>query len=167
MTLAVSASNLKEKFVPNFPKAKPRELNWMGRIVEWIRKSQQEGFIYRISVLVFTVLISVALIISIILSPIFIYGFREYILQQERARYDQMHHELVKMAEDFGTQNFLRGRLNPLDAASINVKRSTRKKLIKNLSLNSEEAKKISDRELVKRIAAMNDQFLDQAKLYI
>lgn len=167
MLSAVNMPDTKEKFIPNFPTVKPRELNWMGRTVLWIRESENQGIIYRTSVFVLTFIVSVFLVVSIVFSPIFIYGFKEYILQSERERYDRMHSEIVEMAKDFGRQNFLRGRTKIFEEATIQIGTKARKEIVETLELKLNDAKGISDYDLLQRIVLKHDHFLNNRKISI
>jgi hypothetical protein len=157
----------KDTFIPILPKLPPRELNWMGKIVSWIRDAPNNGIIYRIVVVTLAIFTSFILIVSIVFSPLFIYGFKEFIRQSERTRYDKKYNELLQIASEHGRQSFLRGRLAFFDTIDINLWSETRKRIIKDLDLKKEGARHYKDIDLVRMIAAKYDDFLDRYDLKI
>ncbi|NGX59448.1 MAG: hypothetical protein KR126chlam3_00599 [Chlamydiae bacterium] len=153
----------KDSFIPNLPKMNPRDLNWMGRFVDWIRDAENYGSFYKVYVYALTIFTSMLMVISIVLSPLFIYGFKEYIRQCERARFDKEFDSLHQMATEHTWQLFLQGRLDPLKNVDASLSRSERDHIIKDLELKKEDAKKIKDIDLL-RMAAK--KYPDYISLY-
>jgi len=146
-----------------------REFNWMGRVVHWVRDSKEHGIIHHTVVTTLAIFTSFALIFSIVLSPLFIYGYKEYIRQCERAVYDQKYKELLKIATEHGTQSFLKGRITPLVTANFSLgwTNMTRNRIIKDLDLNRGEAAILSDRDLLLRAALKFDNVIQRYGLKI
>lgn len=151
-----------QDYTPDLPELKTCELNWMGRIVEWIHSSKSQGWFHHAVVSTIMIVVSSILIFSVVLSPLFIYGFRKFIIQQERARHDQQFEHLLEMAKGAGRAQFLRGRLDPLDKLSVPLRSSTRNQIIRDLELSSERAKTISDKDLLLSAAIKFDNYLER-----
>lgn len=164
-TITVPVS--KDSFIPELPKMKPRELNWMGRIVNWIRDAENYGIIYRVVVNTIAIFTSMLMVVSIVLSPLFIYGFKEYIRQCERALFDKKFDTLLQMATEHGRQFFIKGRLAPLDTIDISLWASTRRRMVKDLELKKEEAQNLKDIELVRMVGCKYDDFISRYGLKI
>ena len=132
-----------------------------------ICNAEKHGIIYRVIVFTLAIFTSFFLIVSVVLSPLFIYGFKEYIRQCERQRYDNKYKKLLQIAKEHGTHSFLKGRIAPLDTIDINLWGSTRKHIIKDLELKKEELKGLSDKVLVRMAATKYDDFLERYNLRI
>ncbi|MDN3506810.1 MAG: hypothetical protein P0S96_06240 [Simkaniaceae bacterium] len=141
----------KENFIPTLPEMPQREYNWMGRIIYWVRDSKEHGIIHHTVVTTLAVFTSFALIFSVVLSPLFIYGYKEYIRQCERAVYDRKFKEVLQIATQHGTQSFQKGREDPIKTANISLgwTNRTRNRIIKDLDLSREAARELSDKELL------------------
>ena len=150
------------EFTPGLPKLKPRKLNWMGRIIQWIHQSEQRGWLQHSIVSTIAIFVSFFLLFSVVLSPLFVYGFKEFIRQQERARYDKNFSKLVAIAADNNRIQFLRGRLDPLSKINISLTSSARKQIIRDLEPYFPDAKTKTDRELFLAAALKFDNFLER-----
>jgi len=153
------------EFTPDLPEMKPRKLNWMGRMVEWIRLSEERGWFHHSVVSTIAIIISGLLLFSVVLSPLFVYGFKEFIRQQERARYDKSFANLVNIANEANRTQFLRGRLDPLTKLDISLTPSVRSQIIKDLELLKDGAKEITDKQLLLRAALKFDNYIERYHL--
>ncbi len=151
-----------DAFVTKFPVTPPAKLTWMGRIVRPLAEVGERGVIHQTILKTVAIIISIFLCISVVFSPIFIYGFKEYIKQTERARFDTLIQERTDQAIDHAQQAFLQGRLAPLDKINVSLTRGTRNQMLRDLGYQpkSEKAKKIFDEDLIRMIAVKNGNFL-------
>lgn len=153
--------------VQKFPELPKPSYGFFGRIVYWIRDANNHGVLWRTIVTTTALVVSLLMIVSIVLSPLFIITFREYIKQNEKARYDAEYKEVLAIAKDQARQNFMRGRLAPL--RDLDVKfwpfSNKRKKLIQLLDLPPQEAKKYSNIELVRMVALRHNDFIHRCNL--
>ncbi len=163
ITLPIS----KDLYIPNLPKMNPRDLNWMGRFVDRIRDAENYGSFYRVYVYALTIFTSMLMVISIVLSPLFIYGFKEYIRQCERARFDKEFDSLHQMATEHGRQLFNQGRIAPLKTIDISLSGSQRDQMIKKLGLEKAEAQNHKDIDLLQMVACKDDDYLSPYGLTI
>jgi len=67
----------------------PRSLNWLGRTVEWIRHAESRGVFRKVLIYTLAFFTSILLCLSLVGLPLFVLGFKEYMIQKERSRYDQ------------------------------------------------------------------------------
>ncbi len=160
--------HLSEKgFAPNLPPLKIRELNWMGRTVKWFRDCREEGGIQRIIVLGLAIFTSIFLITSLVFCPIFLYGYKEFITQEERGRLDFWRVRLHQIATQNARFEFLRGRRTPLANTYLKLPETTRKRMIHDLNLNETEASRKTDHELLCMAATKHDHYLERYSLKI
>ena len=150
------------KFTPDLPEMKPRQLNWMGRLIEWIRLSEDQSWFPHSIVSTIAIFVSGLLLFSVVLSPLFVYGFKEFIRQQERARYNKNFAKLVDIAADNNRVQFLRGRLDPLSKLDISLTYSARSQIIKDLELTRQDAKEKTDQELLLAAALKFDNYIER-----
>lgn len=137
----------------------------MGKFVEWIRSSRDAGLIQKVTVLTLMLFLSIFLIGSIVLSPFFFYGFKEFIRQDERSHYEKWEKHLIEVATQHARHEFLRGRATPLTNETFTFKPLTRKRVLHDLELKPEEAKEKSDLELLRMAAAKYDNYIDRYEI--
>lgn len=158
VTLPISSRD----FALDMPSFAPRKHNWMGRVVQWIRNAENQGLFHHALISTIAIIVSVALLCSVILSPLFVYGFKEFIRQEERALYEKKFASLLEIAEQNNRNYFLKGRLDPLSTLDISLVGSARKQMIKDLELPKKEAKDKTDRQLLLEAALKFDNYLDR-----
>ena len=139
----------------------------MGRIVSFIRAQDASNVIYRIFIQALAILISFALCLSIIGTPLLLYGFKEYIVQMERARFDHLYVELHSVCTEHAKHQFLKGRLGPLDEIDVKLRSSTRQQMIRDLKIKPEKGKKKDDIELLRMAAVKYADFFVRYHLTI
>lgn len=154
-------------FIPTLPNLEVRKLGMMGKVIRWIRDSRQEGFIYRITVLTLSILTSMVLLGSIVLSPIFIWGYKEFMIQEQ----DDFFHPWKKNIRDCAMEHvkfqYMHGRIAPLDACKISLSRATKKRIVHDLELSEEITKQISNRDLLKLASLKYDNYLERYDLMV
>jgi len=158
-----------DAFVTKFPVTPPAQLGWMGKLVRPLAEVGTRGVIHQTILKTIAIIVSIFLCISVVFSPLFIYGFKEYIKQTERARFDTLIQERTDQAIDHAQQAFLRGRLAPLDKIQFPLSKITRNQMLKDLKKDpkSEEAKQILDEDLLRMIAVKDHNFLGRYGLSI
>lgn len=154
-----------DAYMPSLLNIEKRQLNWMGRFVEWIHDSKKKGWLYHSVVSASMIIFSTILVCSVVFSPFFIFGFKEFIIQKERARYDAHFEKLSVNARDHAQYFFNRGRIDPLESLShLYLKPSTLEDIREDLPPSS---KSKSDLELLKEIATRCHNFLEHYDLQI
>lgn len=104
----------RDTFAPNFPPMEPHKPNFTTSFVQWIRKIDDgHSLIYKVTAHAFVILLSIVLLSSVIFSPLLLYGFKEYIQQEERAFYDQKYNHLKEYAKDHIWYWYNRRRFSP------------------------------------------------------
>lgn len=151
-----------------------KELNWMGRIVYWIRSSNSQGIIIRVVVHTVAILIALALAVSIIGTPILIYANREIVRQEERSRTDHKFEVMSENYKDHAHQEFLIGRTGALDGFSPRLGWFTRRAMIrdlKKLGLDQESSsvplEKLQDIDLLRIVAIKYENYITKYGLRI
>jgi hypothetical protein len=152
---------------PELPELEPRNPNWMGKIVQTIRSFEHSGIIQKVFIYTITLFVSLFLVTSIIFSPLFIYGFKEYIRQSERSAFDKRYLHLLNIATEHGKHRFLTGRLAPLDNVRISLGWGARKQMIRDLELSPDEAGKMKDIDLVRCVAIKYDNYIKRYNITI
>ncbi len=154
-------------YVPILPKPESRKLGGMGKIVHWIRNSRTEGMIYRVSVLSLAIISSMVLLASVVLSPIFIWGFKEFMIQEQEALFIPWRRNLRDCGMEQSQHQFIHGRIAPLENCRLYLSYSTRKRMVHDLELDQVLADTIDNRDLLKLASLKFDNYLERYNLMI
>lgn len=130
---------------------KPRELNFVGHIVRWVRTAKEHSLVYRVCVEALAIFASIALIASIIGIPFFLICYRELIRQQDR---EVLEHVVQGMVQKFTEQiniAFLQGRVLLFqDATRIEITPRARAVMVAALNLSGEMESNMSDLDVLR-----------------
>lgn len=149
----------------NLPELTSPSPNWMGRLVRWIRKSDDRWRLHQALLYAITLIVSAVLICTVVLSPLFLYGFSEFVREQERDRCRAYAADLYEIAKDNNQAQFLRGRLDPLSHLNLPLRSSTRKQMIQDLEIPREEARNKTDQELLIEAACKFNNYLERYRI--
>ncbi|NGX37340.1 MAG: hypothetical protein K1000chlam2_00494 [Chlamydiae bacterium] len=161
--LPISAHNP----TPNLPKPPERTLNWMGKIVKWIRAADSAGIIRKTVVYSLAIFTSMILVASVVFSLLFLYGFKEYVTQSVEARDADYRSTLYEAAKQQNRHHFLDGRTTLFDSIKIPLPNWARDKIIQDLDLSEEDAAKKSNNELAHMALRASNNFFHQYGLKI
>jgi hypothetical protein len=141
----------------------------MGRVIHWVRDSRNHGLIHHTIVTTLALFTSIFLIISIVFSPLFVYGYKEYVRQCERAVSDRRDKNLLKIATEHSAAQFHNGRRKPIETADVHLgwTNGIRNRIIKDLDLSKDEARKLSDRDLLLRACVVFENVFQRYGLRI
>ena len=144
-------------YTPSFPPLPKHELNWVGRLVHWIRVSKQYSLAYHATIISLTILTSTALILSIVGTPFLLVCFQEYILQREREVYSRHWQHCKNQATENCRHWYLRGLHSALQSSSeIHISAKLRTQLIAELGIRGADSVRKSDVELLQAAAALH-----------
>jgi len=156
-----------QNFIPSLPELDNRKLGGMGKIIRWIRNARNGGLIYRVTVLTLAILTSMALLVSVVLSPIFVWGFREFIIQDQQEFFDLWKRNIRQSAIEQSNGHLHLGRTGPLKNSKFSIRDATRKRMIHDLEIDETAASTTSDCELVQRVSLMFDNYIEKYNLMI
>lgn len=152
-------------FTPRLPELPSRKLSWLGRLVQWIRLSETRGIAVKVIAHTITFFGSFLLLCSIVGAPLFILGFKEFIEQTERAFFQEKREKLIEVGTVRCEQEFLRGRVFPLDYTTVELGQDRIKQIRFDLEIKPHEV--FSNQELLQRAAVKYENYLDRYLLKI
>lgn len=152
-------------FALNLPAVPQQPLSPFGKAVEWIRSFEDRGIIARVSMYVVLIFTSWLLICSVVGLPLFILAHREFVCQRERNRYGAYCQKLLQTAKENNRIMFINARQAPLDHINLCLSYRVREQAIKDLGLKRDEAVKMTDGDIIRRMADQFDDYLARCGL--
>jgi len=138
---------------------KPRKETYMGRVVTWIRSSEKQSAFPRAIFHTLVFFASLALLLSLVGIPIFLYGYREYLIQEDRSGFSKIAKTAHNAWTDYANYVRVERRRKLLDHIhDITLTGKTRRQIIQDFEIPEGDTPK--DVDLVKIAANARDDFL-------
>ncbi len=155
MTTAIDSKT----FTPSWEPIRPRDLNWIGRMVYWVRSAEDHSPIYRATIAALAIFSSIVMLASIIGIPLFLACFKEHIRQQQRSVYDAQFQKLTEQAKDNNRHQFSLG-IHRSIPENISLPVRVRDRIIQELKIPEEQAIEMKDLELAKSAAHLHPDWI-------